>query len=155
APHGPPLDAGTLAARVERQLPDARVTLIPLGHEAGEAALLRVEPRAGTLSYDQVFADPATGRLLGTRLSGEARLARANVMPFLYLLHYSLQLPGVWGVLLMGAVACLWAIDSFIGFALTLPRARPLFEKWKAAWTVKRGAGTFRLNFDLHRAGGL
>jgi uncharacterized iron-regulated membrane protein len=76
-------------------------------------------------------------------------------MPFLYLFHYSLQLPGEWGVLLMGIIGCIWALDCFVGFALTLPRAKPLFERWKIAWQVKRNAGGFRLNLDLHRAGGL
>lgn len=55
----------------------------------------------------------------------------------------------------MGAIAIVWLFDCFIGFYLTLPRAWPLFPKWKQAWVVKQGAGHVRLNFDLHRAGGL
>jgi uncharacterized iron-regulated membrane protein len=152
---GPALSPGELARRVEAQLPNTHVTLIPLSVPQSESALLRVEPKSGALDYDQVFADPVSGQVLGMRLWGAARFARANVMPFLYLLHYTLQIPGVWGILLMGSIACLWAIDSFIGFALTLPRGKPFWTKWGASWRIKQGARRYRLNLDLHRAGGL
>ncbi|HEX4303665.1 MAG TPA: PepSY-associated TM helix domain-containing protein [Rhizomicrobium sp.] len=152
---GPALAPSELARRVERQLRNASVTLIPLSVPMGEAAVLRVEPKTGTLAYDQVFADPVSGQVLGTRDWGAARLTRANAIPFIYLLHYTLQLPGVWGILLMGVMGCLWAIDCFIGFALTLPRGKPFWTKWRTSWRVKRAAGTYRLNLDLHRAGGL
>ncbi len=152
---GPALAPSELARRVERQLPNASVTLMPLSVPAGAAAVLRVEPKTGTLAYDQVFADPVSGKVLGMREWGAARLTRANIIPFIYLLHYTLQLPGVWGILLMGAMGCLWAVDCFIGFALTLPRGTPFWTKWKTSWRVKRAAGTYRLNLDLHRAGGL
>jgi uncharacterized iron-regulated membrane protein len=156
ATHGAPLSPDMLASKVERALPLAQVTLIPLADKPGEAALLRVEPKNGaTLDYDQVFADPVTGQVLGKRLWGACCFSRVHLMPFLYLFHYTLQLPGVWGILFMGIVGCIWAIDCFVGFALTLPRAGPFFERWKIAWKVKRGAGNFRLNLDLHRAGGL
>lgn len=153
---GSPLSPSELARRVERTLPLARVTLIPLVNKDGETALLRVEGKNGaTLDYDEVFADPATGVVQGRRLWGACCFSREHIMPFLYLFHYTLQLPGDWGLLLMGIIGCLWAIDCFVGFALTLPRAKPFFERWKIAWTVKRNAGNFRLNLDLHRAGGL
>ena len=149
---GPALGASALAARVEAQLPGTSVTLVPLSLEPGEAALMRVD---GASTFDQVFADPVSGKVLGTRLWGAAKLSRANLIPFIYLLHYSLQLPGVWGILLMGIMACLWVIDSFVGFALTLPRGKPFWTKWSTSWRIKRGAGSYRLNLDLHRAGGL
>jgi uncharacterized iron-regulated membrane protein len=55
----------------------------------------------------------------------------------------------------MGIVGCVWTLDCFVGFALTLPRAKPFFRRWSIAWKIKRNAGSFRLNLDLHRAGGL
>jgi uncharacterized iron-regulated membrane protein len=153
---GARLSPDALAGRVEHALPLARVTLIPLAGKPGEAALLGVEGRNGaSLGYDQVFADPVTGQVLGKRLWGACCFSRVHLMPFLYLFHYTLQLPGTWGLLLMGIVGCIWAVDCFVGFALTLPRAGPLFQRWKTAWKIKRGAGNFRLNLDLHRAGGL
>ncbi|HEV2651196.1 MAG TPA: PepSY-associated TM helix domain-containing protein, partial [Rhizomicrobium sp.] len=109
--------------------------------------------RSGDLDFDEVFADPVSGKVLGTREYGAAIFSRANIIPLIYIFHYSLKLPLVWGMLLMGGVACVWAIDCFFGFALTIPRGR--WRKWAVAWRVKTGAGTYRLNLDLHRAGGL
>ena len=56
----------------------------------------------------------------------------------------------------MAIVALVWTIDCFIGFYLTLPVSSGAFwRRWKPAWLVKWKAGAYRLNFDLHRAGGL
>lgn len=154
--NGTPLSPDMLASKVQRVLPLAQVTLIPLANRPGEAAVLRVEGKDGKgIGYDEVFADPVSGTVLGTREWGACCFSPVHLMPFLYLFHYTLQLPGTWGVLLMGIVACVWAVDCFAGFALTLPRAKPFFQRWKIAWGIKRGAGAFRLNLDLHRAGGL
>jgi len=88
-----------------------------------------------------------------------------------------------WGVWFMGIVGIVWLFDSFVGFYLTLPaRARrspagavgaggamppsldegiadsarrSWLQRWKPAWQIKRGASTYRLNLDLHRAFGL
>jgi uncharacterized iron-regulated membrane protein len=154
--HGAPLSPDLLANKVQSAIPLAQVTLIPLATKPGEAAVLRVEGKGGkTLDYDEVFADPVTGQVLGTREWGACCFAPVHLMPFLYLFHYTLQLPGVWGLLFMGVIGCIWAVDCFVGVALTLPRAGPFFERWKIAWKVKRNAGNFRFNLDLHRAGGL
>lgn len=107
------------------------------------------------LGYNQVFADPYSGKVLGKRLWGEAGISRAALMPMLYLFHYSLKLPGVWGIWLMGLVGCLWTLDCFTAFLLTLPQVKPFWRRWKTSWTLKRGASPYRFTFDLHRAGGL
>ncbi len=44
---GAPLSPDLLANKVQRAIPLAQVTLIPLTTKSGEAAVLRVEPRAG------------------------------------------------------------------------------------------------------------
>lgn len=149
------LSPSRLAERVEQQLPGAQVTLLSLP-EPGLAAELWVVPK-GTkpLGYTQVFADPASGEVKGKRTWGEFSWSRAAIMPVLYLFHYSLKLPGVWGVFLMGIIGCLWSIDCFVAFALTLPRGGAFWRRWKIAWAIKRNAGPFRMSFDLHRAGGL
>jgi uncharacterized iron-regulated membrane protein len=158
---GTPLSLATLAQRVEQSDPEIRVMRMepPLGIR--ESALLTVEPKHGSGSdevpqrvYDQVFADPATGAVLGTRLWGAVRLDRAHLVPFLYKLHYDLHIPGPWGAWLMGAIACAWCLDCFIGLYLTFPRRRFL-AKWGRAWKIKPRAGAFRTSLDLHRAGGL
>jgi uncharacterized iron-regulated membrane protein len=148
------LSPSTLAAHVEAQLPGAHVTLLSLPPR-GQSSQLWVVPTGRALGYDQVFADPANGKVLGKRQWGEAGLSRAQLMPMIYLFHYSLKLPGMWGIFLMGGVACLWTIDCFVAFILTLPRGTPFWKKWSLSWTIKPNAGAYRFNFDLHRAGGL
>jgi uncharacterized iron-regulated membrane protein len=156
----PNLSSSQIAARVEQQLPGCHVTLlsIPAPGRASEVWVMASGKTA--LPYNQVFANPKTGKVLGKRLWGEAGFSRAQLMPMLYLFHYSLKFPGVWGILLMGIVGCLWTIDCFTAFILTLPRGLfawngAFWKKWKTSWSIKRGAGAYRLNFDLHRAGGL
>jgi uncharacterized iron-regulated membrane protein len=112
---------------------------------AGKLDELGVPPELG---YNQVFLDPASGAELGRREWGAARLDRAHLIPFLYALHYTLHLPERWGMWLMGGVALLWLLDCFVAFALTLPL------RW-SYWKVKRNGSPWRLNYDLHRAGGL
>ena len=92
-------------------------------------------------------------------------LTRGNLMGFVYALHYSLALPGSWGVWLFGIAALLWTIDCVVSVILTLPLARRAGEprrqpaewlrRWRPSWQVRLGASAWRLNFDLHRAGGL
>lgn len=129
----PPLE---LAARIEAADSRVRVTFVPLQHEPGRAAVFGVQPRVNAATgrlheagYNQVFVDPVSGERLGQRESGAVSLSRENLMPFLYKLHYSLHIPELWGidrwgVWLMGIVALIWLLDSFIGFYLTLPRRR-------------------------------
>ena len=159
---GTPLPMAALAELVEQGDPEIRVMRIepPLGIR--ESALLTVEPKrrggsdeAPQLAYDQVFADPITGAVMGTRLWGAVKLDRAHLLPFLYKLHYDLHIPGPWGLWLMGAIACAWCVDCFIGLYLALPRGWRFLHKWGRAWRIKPGAGIFRTSFDLHRAGGL
>jgi uncharacterized iron-regulated membrane protein len=155
---GTPLPLAELAKRVEQSDPGIRVHRIEPGLGLRQSALLTVVPRhnnGAQLSYDQVFADPVTGAVLGKRLWGAVRLDRPHLVPFLYKLHYDLQIADPWGMWLMGAIACLWTVDCFIGFYLSLPRGRRLLARWQRAWRIKPGAELFRTSFDLHRAGGL
>ena len=166
---GDALSLDDLARAVETADPRVAASFIVPPLEPGRTALVTVVARAepGTggvipVGYNQVFVDPVSGAILGTREYGAWRFDRAHLMPFIVLLHYSLHLPGKWGDWLLGGVAIAWLLDSFVGFWLTLPArrasARPgssWWSRWKPAWLVKRGAGTVRLNLDLHRAGGL
>ncbi len=153
---GPRLSAGALAAVVEAADPRAHVVFVSLADEPGRSVDLFVAPHGPErLGYNQVFADPGDGRILGRREYGACCFSRDRLMPFLHEFHYTLHLPGLWGVWLMGGIGLVWLVDSVIGLALTWPRARPWLAQWRPAWTVRRGAGAYRLNFDLHRAGGL
>jgi uncharacterized iron-regulated membrane protein len=157
-----------LVRRFEEQNPTARVTFAPLAPEPGDSLALFVEPRVDPatgrqfeLGYNQVFIDPATGKELGRREWGAVwPISSETLVSFLYKLHYSLHIPEMWGIdrwgeWLLGGIALLWTLDCFIAFYLTLPRGRLTWERWRRAWQVRTRAGTHKLNFDLHRAGGL
>lgn len=158
-----------LMERFEAENPKARVTFVPLAPEPGDSLALfitpRVDPATGRqyeIGYNQVFLDPVSGRELGRReWGGVWPVTRENVVSFLYKLHYSLHLPEMWGIdrwgeWLLGAIALAWTLDCFIGFYLTLPAGKRRWRaRWKAAWRVRTASGAYRLNFDLHRAGGL
>lgn len=158
---GDPLSPSELAARIERADQRVRVVGIPLDVQPGRSAVLFIAARldAATgrpfpLGANQLFADPVSGDILGMRLRGGCCLDRVQLIPFLRVVHYSL-FAGVWGQAFMGAVALIWAINCLVGLYLTLPRGTRFMAQWSQAWLIKRGAGAFRLNLDLHRAGSL
>jgi uncharacterized iron-regulated membrane protein len=176
----PPTD---LARMIEAREPRARVIYVPFVDEPGHARVYRVEGRRDLLSgkrfqlgYSEVFIDPATGAELGRRQWGQTwPVTRETLIPFLYVLHYSLHLPAFWGISewgfwLMGAVAMAWCLDCFVGFYLTLPLKKRVrthrgsvehqltkswWDRWKPAWKIKRSGSTYRKTFDTHRALGL
>jgi uncharacterized iron-regulated membrane protein len=169
------LDPLALRERAEAVYPGARVSYAPLRTEPGRAASYFIErplgPGGGAASTDnQLFLDPYTGALLGQRLWGDIGQGRKNLLPFVYRLHYALAL-GVFGSYLFGAIALLWTIDCFVGAYLSFPLRKPRpgavarppaaragrawLARWWPAWKVRWGGGATRLNFDLHRAGGL
>lgn len=173
---GPAIPSLQLAQEIEARDPRVQVAFIPLSAEPGESLHFgvqpRVDPTTGQLfspGYNQVFIDPATGEELGRREWGAVwPVTRENFVSFLYVLHFSLHIPefwGIdrWGIWLLGVIAILWTIDCFTGVYLTFPasrksdsRTRPSWwQRWKPAWRVRRNAGAYKLNYDLHRAGSL
>ena len=163
---------GELAARLEAAEPRLRVNYLML-QDADETAKAWVEPRrdAATgktpaLGYEFVILDPATGAVLDKGSWGAISRGWRALMSFIYELHYSLAL-GMTGVWILGIAALVWTLDSFIGAYLTFPaRRRPpdggapdrrksWFARWEPAWKIRTRAGSYKLNFDLHRAGGL
>ncbi|MGC4089258.1 MAG: PepSY-associated TM helix domain-containing protein [Polyangiaceae bacterium] len=161
------------------------VPLLPEhGHTVNYWAEPRFNSKTGRLhdvDFNQIFVDPATGEELGTRKWGAVwPLTKETFVSFLYKLHFSLHIPAMWGtdhwgVWLLGVVALLWTLDCFVGFYLTLPARRKaqrtanspereepappaqqsFWARWKASWLVRTKGGAYKLNFDLHRAGGL
>ncbi|MBN8911567.1 MAG: PepSY domain-containing protein [Rhizobiales bacterium] len=182
---GAPLSSFELVRRVEAADPRIRVSYFTLSFEEGHNADLFVEPRVDAktgelfdVDYNQVFIDPVSGEVAGRRFWGAISLDSENILPFLYKLHYSMHIPDLWGVtdlgmLFMGVVGIVWMFDCFVGFYLTLPRRagtgvngsvrddpaggaqRTWWQRWKPAWSIKRGASAYRRNLDLHRAFGL
>lgn len=158
---GQALPPGSLVDRVQTQHPRLQVWYMEYPNEPGHTALLAAVPRndpATGKPFDdpnQVFyLDPVSGEQTGKRFWGACCFQRENLIPFILEFHYNLTLPGNWGLVLMGLVAIFWVIDCFIALFLTLPRGRPFWKKWSTAWKIK-GGHAYRLNMDLHRAGGL
>ncbi|MCX7056492.1 MAG: PepSY-associated TM helix domain-containing protein [Proteobacteria bacterium] len=154
-----PLDLATLATLAEAAEPHARLDYFLVYHDQ---VVVRVSPRVNSatggewpLTFDHLYLDPYTGRELGTRREGDITQGRINVISFLYALHMNLS-AGTTGYLILGIVALAWTIDCFVGLYLTMPAAfRDFLQRWRPSWLVKINAKPVRVNFDLHRAGGL
>lgn len=154
------LDLATLAMRAEAVAPQGRVTGVTLtepnqGTVSFEARENPVTRQLYDLGFTEFFIDPWTGEELGRRKRGDLSQGAINLMPFIYDLHWRLALGDI-GQWTLGVLALVWTIDCFVAFYLTLPHTMIAFwRRWKPAWLIKRRAGFYRLNFDLHRAGGL
>lgn len=155
----PPL---RLAELVEQADPRLQVTYLPLAVEPGHAVMMSVWPRQDPatgepyeLGFDQLAVNPVTGQVQGQREWGKLSLSRQQVMPFLYKLHYNLHLPEVSGIDLgvwfMGLVALVWLADTFIALCISFPSRRA----WRKSFAFRFNKGGYRLNFDLHRSGGV
>lgn len=163
-----PIDALVLRDLVQSLHPQAFVAQVPLAIPEGRSLAFRLyalpDATGATreLADDQVFVDPYTGAVSGARKWGDITQGTKNLMPFVYRLHYSLAL-GVVGSYALGIVALLWTLDCFAGAYLTFPahQRRPTkatrrwHARWWPAWKVRWGGGAYKVNFDLHRAGGL
>jgi len=155
-----PLDLATLAERAQAIVPQGRVASVLYAEP--DQALVTFAPlmdpttgQARKLGFDQLFVDPWTGAELGRRRRGDISEGLINVMPFIYKLHWTLTFDAV-GSTILGVVAVAWTIDCFVGFYLTLPVSLGgFFRRWMTAWRVKWRGGAYRVNLDLHRAGGL
>jgi len=120
------------------------------------------------LAHKSILLNPYTGNLIDYLYDeGFWPLTRHNILQFIYKLHFQLAL-GEIGTWLFGIAAILWTIDCFVAFYLTFPirrkrpdlhstdvRPRNFLSRWSVAWKIKWPASVYRLNFDLHRAGGL
>lgn len=163
------IDPLALREAALRRHPGAAVDFLPLTVDPGKSLRLHLEwidPKTGLEredgpGWDDLFIDPATGRELGRREWGAISQGVKNLMPFLYRLHYSLAL-GTVGTLMFGVAALVWTLDCFVGFYLTLPpkapkpaRAPSFWQRWRPSWRMRWGSSPYKINFDLHRAGGL
>jgi uncharacterized iron-regulated membrane protein len=156
------LDPISIAERLEQSDPRRVITYLPLELEPGRAALLSVDGRtdpatgkAHELGYDQLAVDPATAEPQQQRQWGKFALDRLHLMPFLYRLHYMLHLPDGFGVnlgiWLMGVCAVVWVLDAFIAIVIAFPSRK----SWRKSFAFRLNKGAYKLNFDLHRSGGV
>lgn len=159
---GPVQTPQALAAQLEARDPRLQVGFMPLytepGHSFGVSVNPRIDPATGKayeLDFNQIALDPVTGEEQGRRMWGAVSLSRENLMPFLYKLHYSMHIPDGFGIelgiLLFGIVAIVWTLDCFIALWLSFPRWRV----WRKSLAFRWKQGGYKLNFDLHRSGGV
>lgn len=157
-----PLLPLALARQAEAADPRLRVSFVPLTLEPGHTAMLgvaaRIDPATGTpyiLGFNQLAVDPATGQVQGRRQWGRIALTRESLLPFLYKLHYTMHIPKGWGidfgVWLMGVVSAVWIVDCGVALWISFPSLRV----WRKSFSFRWGQGGAKLNFDLHRSGGV
>jgi uncharacterized iron-regulated membrane protein len=168
------LAAGVLAEQVEARHPEVLVNRLELqAFDATTSAWVvpRTDPASQQpydVGFDRLILDPVTGDELDRRRYAAITQGWGNLLDFIYALHYALAL-GMTGMWILGICALVWTLDCFVGFYLTLPARqsrgevgrpqqqarRSWWTRWKPAWLVKWKSSAYRLNFDLHRAGGL
>lgn len=156
----PVLDLAALAEHAQAQMPQADVQAVYWLDP--DRVQVDFQPKKNTatgrdvdLDFTEFFTDPWTGRELARRRRGDLTQGTLNLMPFIYELHWTLW-AGAAGQLLMGLAALFWTLDTVNGIYLTLPTTYARFaQRWTKAWLIKPPGSAFRLNFDLHRAGGL
>lgn len=170
---GEPLDLATLAELGQEKVPRARVDTVFYGVE-GSAAWVGVSTRPGEpeLGFRYLRLDPVTGEEIMRFTWGAFSEGTHNLMNFVYKLHFALAMDGMIGIWILGICALVWTLDCFVAFYLTLPQRRrscarhPIlwpeggnrrswWQRWKPAWKIRWRSGGHKLNFDLHRAGGL
>lgn len=141
--------ASSLADRVAREHPEWRVDGGALRADRGRSLRLAANIDGVTR---QVFVDPGSGRVLGTR-DDRLGFGARHLLRAVYLLHYTL-LAGTPGRLLMGLVAVLWLGLNLLGAWVTLPRRLPL-RRWTATWRSDRATLARRPLVEGHRLAGL
>ena len=159
---GPAQEPLQLADALEARDPRLQVSFMPLALEPGHALNIFVDPRvdpatgkAFELGFNQLGIDPVSGDVQGQREWGAISLSRENLLPFLYKLHYSLHIPDGFGIelgmLVFGIVAIVWCLDCFVALWLSFPNWR----SWRKSFAFRWRQGGYKLNFDLHRSGGV
>lgn len=153
-----PQDPLLLANAFEQANPELTVSFLPLTLASNEALNLFVDTRAPSTAlprHNQLALDPITGAVQAERYWGAVSLERENLLPFLYKLHYSLHIPdgfglelGVW---LFGIVGIVWMVDCLLALWISFPSA----SAWRKSFAFRWRAGGYKLNFDLHRSGGV
>jgi uncharacterized iron-regulated membrane protein len=159
---GPTLPLNRLVNDLERSEVRIRVRslslpLAPHGVVIAKFAA-RTDPATGKpfrLDFNEIYLDPSNGKILGARDTNAFGMDREHLIPLIYRMHRTLDLPEPWGRRIMGAVAILWVLGSCLGLSLTFPHRLRHWRKWGSAWLPKGGGGTYRRSLDVHRTVGL
>lgn len=159
---GEPLPALALADQFEASNPKILITWLPLSTEPdqnlGLNVIGRIDPTTGKafdLGFNQIALDPVNGEIRGSRMWGKISLNREDLLSFLYKLHFSMHIPDAFdielGIVFMGILAIVWSIDCFIALWISFPN----FQTWRKSFAFRWQQGGYKLNFDLHRSGGV
>jgi uncharacterized iron-regulated membrane protein len=177
----PMLDTLTLRERAQVLVPNGIVNDLNLNQKSNEPYRANITPRIDPstgkpfeLDVTVLMLDPYTGAELKREKYTDDiwPITHQNIMPLINRLHYQMALPGSVGSYLFGIVALIWTIDCFVSAYLTFPvsvrrkseggkstrdlrQTSWLARWWNPSWLVKWRGSAYRINFDLHRAGGL
>lgn len=156
------LPLSRLVEDLERSEPRVRVRSLGLPLEPHGVVVAkfaaRLDPATGKpfqLDFNEIYLDPSDGKILGARDTNAFSVDREHLIPFIYRMHQTLALPGLWGQWIMGTVAVLWVLNSCFGLYLTFPHQFRHWRKWGSAWLPKGGGGAYRHSLDIHRTAGL
>ena len=120
--------------------PDSHVRRVRLPGGADDAYLFQIEDR--DKRTEQIFSDPATGRVLG--------VVQPGWIDWMVDLHRNL-LAGKPGRKTVGGAGIVLFVLSATGLLMWLRGAR----NWRSWISVRREGSTRRFNYELHRASGL
>lgn len=179
----PLIDPFTLRNKVLKEYPNANINYLELSQKDNHATVFYLTPKINPanskpypLAHSQIYVNPYTANIIGKRNGNKISESWKNIMPFVYELHYALAI-GSFGSYVLGIVALFWTVDCFVGAYLTFPMQRQksantaklqanptktVFKKpqswltrWLKSWKLRWNSGFHKVNFDLHRAGGL
>ncbi len=159
---GEPLPPLVLADQFEASNPKILITWLPLSIEPdqnlGLGVIGRIDPTTGKafdLGFNQIALDPVNEEIRGSRMWGKISLNREDILSFLYKLHFSMHIPDAFdielGIMFMGILAVVWCIDCFIALWISFPN----LQTWRKSFAFRWQQGSYKLNFDLHRSGGV
>ncbi|CAN2535119.1 hypothetical+protein [Methylocapsa aurea] len=135
---------------------------LPPGAKAGGVGAPRNENGCYKIYYEdttngdtrRLCIDPYTAKVLGDRVYwSKSGPTQHSLMSFLFQLHWSLLLYDIVGD--PGVVVGIAALSLIVSVATGIYLWWPSPGKWLAAVTLKRNASGDRLNYDLHKLGGL
>ncbi len=123
-------------------------TRLMLGRHSGAPHIIRFPTPEGAPGPIEVSINPGTGEALSVRTWGEYPVT------WIYHLHLSF-LGGHTGEIVVGIMGFCLLFFCLSGVVIWWPKISKGQRQWRRALTIKRGAGSFRLNYDLHKTTGI
>lgn len=119
-------------------------TRLMLGRHNAAPHIVRFPTPEGAVGPIEVSIDPGTAEVLAVRHWGEYPVT------WIYYLHLAF-LAGDRGEILVGIMGFLMLFFCLSGVVIWWPRR----GQWRRALTIRRDAGAFRFNYDLHKTIGI